>query len=252
MPFIPFNAYENDLKEGSYPPFAPSIEDGHYLGTDKVGRDIVARLVFGFRIAIFFSLGLLLVDFCLGITIGSMMAYFGGWFDILMSRAQEIWSNVPFLYVVIIISSIIVPNFWVLIVIMALFGWMGVATYMRTTVYREKSREYATAAEALGCSPARIMFRHILPNSISILITLLPFAVTSGISSLTALDYLGFGLSAPTPSWGELLNQGTENLESKWIVVSVVVCMVVILTMVTFIGEAIREAFDPKKYTVYR
>ena len=180
------------------------------------------------------------------------MGYFGGWYDIIFNRVIEIWSNVPFLYVVIIISSIVVPNFWLLILIMSLFGWMGVAAYLRTSVYREKAREYTVAAQAIGCSPPRIMFRHILPNTIAILITLIPFSVTGGMTSLTALDFLGFGLPAPTPSWGELLSQGVENLEARWIVMSVVSFMVVILTMVTFIGEAIREAFDPRKYTVYR
>jgi microcin C transport system permease protein len=252
MPFIPYDAYENDLKEGMYPPFPPSAEDRHYLGTDKVGRDVVARLIYGFRIAIFFSLGLLVVNYLVGVVVGCTMGYFGGWYDMIGNRIIEIWSNVPFLYVVIIISSIVVPNFWMLILIMALFGWMGVAIYLRTSVFREKAREYTTAAQAIGAGPTRVMFRHILPNTVSILITLIPFSVTGGMTSLTALDFLGFGLPAPTPSWGELLAQGTDNLDARWIVVSVVAFMVVILTMVTFIGEAVREAFDPRKYTVYR
>ncbi len=252
LPIVPYNAFENDLKDTSYPPFPPSFEDQHYLGTDKTGRDIVARLVYGFRIAIFFSLLLLAASYTLGIAVGCIMGYFGGKFDILLQRLIEIWSNIPFLYVVIIISSIMAPNFSSLIGIMVLFSWTQMTWYMRTATYKEKSREYTLAAKGLGASTSRIIFRHILPNTVSTIVTFMPFSIASGITALTALDYLGFGLPAPTPSWGELLQQGTERLDAIWIVSSVVAFMVVILTMVTFIGEAIREAFDPKKHTVYR
>ena len=252
MPVVPYNAFENDLDGDAYPPSAPSIEDKHYLGTDKVGRDIVARLVYGFRIAIWFSLLLLLFDFIIGIFVGSMMGYFGGWFDLILQRLIEIWANVPFLYVVIIISSLMVPTFWLLVGIMVCFGWIHMTWYMRTIAYKEKAREYVAAARTVGASHFRIIAKHILPNAVSIVVTFAPFAVASGITSLTALDYLGFGLPAPTPSWGELLNQGMENLDAIWIVASVTVAMVFVLMMVTFIGEAVREAFDPKKFTFYQ
>lgn len=251
MPLVPYNPYENDLIEGKYPPYAPSVEREHYLGTDTVGRDILSRLVYGFRIAIFFSLLLLVCNYVVGTAIGCLMGYWGGAFDLLFQRIIEIWSNIPFLYVIMIIASIVIPSFWTLILIMAAFSWMGMTWYMRTATYKEVARDYVMAARALGAGTPRIIFSHILPNTVSILITFIPFYVASGIAALTSLDFLGFGLPAPTPSWGELLRQGTENLQSPWIVSSVVVCMTLILTMVTFIGEAIREAFDPKKFTYY-
>jgi microcin C transport system permease protein len=251
MPLIPYNPYETDLKESQFPPFPPSFEEQHYLGTDIVGRDVAARLIYGFRTAIFFSLILLVVSYLVGVSIGAAMGYYGGLFDLLFQRIIEIWSNIPFLYVIMIVSSIMIPNFFTLIAIILVFGWMQMTWYMRTVTYKEKAREYVMAARALGASDKRIIFNHILPNTISIIITFIPFSVAGGIIALTSLDYLGFGLPAPTPSWGELLSQGSSNLESIWIVSSVIVAMTIILTMVTFIGEAIREAFDPKKHTTY-
>jgi len=251
MPIVPYDAYENDLREDQYPPFPPSFQDRHFLGTDTVGRDILARLVYGFRIAILFSLVLLLVNYSIGVSIGSAMGFFGGKFDLIFQRIIEIWSNVPVLYVIIIISSIMAPNFFVLILIMAFFGWIGMTWTMRTVTYKEKAREYALAAQALGASNRRIIFRHIIPNTISIIVTFAPFSVSGGIVALTSLDYLGFGLPPPTPSWGELLQQGWANLDSWWIAGSVVTAMIVTLTTVTFVGEAVREAFDPKMHTTY-
>jgi microcin C transport system permease protein len=251
MPPVPYDPYENDLKEDAYPPFPPSFQDSHYLGTDAVGRDIVARLIYGFRIAIFFSLLLLVVNYTLGVSIGCAMGYWGGKFDLFFQRIIEIWSNIPFLYVVIIISSIVVPNFFILIMIMAVFGWMGMTWTMRTITYKEKAREYVLAAQVLGAGNFRIIFRHIIPNTISIIVTFAPFAVSGGIVALTSLDYLGFGLPPPTPSWGELLQQGWTNLDAWWISGSVVIALTVTLMTVTFVGEAVREAFDPKMHTIY-
>jgi len=251
MPPVPYNAYENDLRDNQFPPFAPSAADRHYLGTDAVGRDVVARLVYGFRIAIFFALGLLLVNYTIGVSIGSAMGYFGGRFDLFFQRIIEIWSNVPFLYVIIIISSIMVPNFFMLILIMAFFGWIGITWTMRTITYKERAREYVLAARGLGASNIRIIFKHIIPNTIAIIVTFAPFAVSGGIVALTSLDYLGFGLPPPTPSWGELLQQGWTNLDAWWISGSVIAAMIITLVTVTFIGEAVREAFDPKLHTVY-
>jgi microcin C transport system permease protein len=251
MPPIPYDAYENDLKEDQFPPFPPSIEEKHYFGTDTIGRDIAARLVYGFRIAIFFSLLLLAFNYAVGVSIGCAMGFWGGKFDLIFQRIIEIWSNIPFLYVIIIISSIVVPNFFMLIVIMAFFGWIGITWTMRTITYKEKAREYVLAARALGATDFRIIFKHIIPNTIAIIVTFAPFAVSGGIVALTSLDYLGFGLPPPTPSWGEMLQQGWANLDAWWIGGSVILAMIITLMAVTFVGEAIREAFDPKMHTTY-
>jgi len=251
MPPIPYDAYENDLKEDQFPPFPPSIEEKHYFGTDTIGRDIAARLVYGFRIAIFFSLLLLAFNYAVGVSIGCAMGFWGGKFDLIFQRIIEVWSNLPFLYVIIIVSSIMVPNFFMLIVIMAFFGWIGITWTMRTITYKEKAREYVLAAKALGATDFRIIFKHIIPNTIAIIVTFAPFAVSGGIVALTSLDYLGFGLPPPTPSWGEMLQQGWANLDAWWIGGSVILAMIITLMAVTFIGEAIREAFDPKMHTTY-
>lgn len=251
LPFIPYNPFENDLKANEPPPTPPSFDNQHYLGTDQSGRDIAARLVYGFRIAILFSLFLLIITYVVGITLGCVMGFFGGWFDLIVQRLIEIWTNIPFLYVVIIVASIVNPNFWSLAIIMVFFGWMGMTWYMRTSTYKERSREYVSAARALGASNTRIIFNHILPNSVSVIVTFIPFSISSGIIALTSLDYLGYGLPPPTPSWGDLLDQGSTYLNKPWILNSVVFSMVIVLTLVTFIGEAVREAFDPKKFTIY-
>jgi microcin C transport system permease protein len=251
LPPVPYNPYENDLKVDTYPPFAPSVKDRHFFGTDNVGRDILARLVYGFRTAIVFSFILLIMNYTIGITIGCSMGYFGGKFDLFFQRIIEIWSNIPFLYVIIIIASIVIPSFMILVLIMAFFGWIGITWVMRTMTYKEKEKEYILAVRSLGASHARIIFQHIIPNTVSVIVTYAPFAISGGIVSLTSLDYLGFGLPAPTPSWGELLSQGWQNMEAWWIVSSVVAALVITLMTVTFIGEGIREAFDPKRHTIY-
>lgn len=251
MPPVPYNAFEINLVDGQFPPYAPSFELKHYLGTDVIGRDMVARLIYGFRICIAFSLLLLVLNFSIGISLGCIMGYLGGKFDLIFQRVIEIWSAVPLLYVIMIISSVLVPNLLVLVFISVLFGWMGLTWYMRTATYKERARDYVLAARALGASNSRIIFRHILPNSISLIITFVPFSIAGGISALTALDYLGFGLPAPTPSWGDLLQQGTNNLQAIWIISSIVVALVIVMVSITFIGEAIREGFDPKLHTTF-
>ncbi|HEY3699867.1 MAG TPA: ABC transporter permease [Spongiibacteraceae bacterium] len=249
MPPIPYSAYETDLAGNDFPPLAPSLR--HWLGTDTTGRDVAARLLYGFRIAIAFSVALLLFEYLIGISIGCLMGYWGGVFDLIFQRLIEVWSNIPTLYVIMIVASIVPPGFWTLLLIMIAFSWTNMTWYMRTASYRENTRDYVLAARAIGASGPRIIFRHILPNSISTVVTFVPFSVAAGVTALTALDYLGFGLPAPTPSWGELLKQGTDNLESPWIVSSVVIAMTLVLMLVTFIGEAIREAFDPKTFRIY-
>ncbi len=252
MPLVPYSATESDLDaKYGYPPYPPSFARQHFLGTDSAGRDVLALVVYGFRIAMAFSFCLLLGNYLVGVSLGCLMGYRGGLFDLFFQRIIEIWSNIPILYVIIIIASVMVPNFTALLVIMVLFGWTSMTWYMRTATYKEKAREYVMAAKALGAGNGRIIFFHILPNTLSLVVTFIPFSISSGIVSLTSLDYLGFGLPAGTPSWGALLKEGTETLHATWIVWSVVVAMVWVLVMVTFIGEAIREAVDPKKYTTY-
>lgn len=251
MPLVPYNPTEVDLSDGRYPPLEPSMESQHYLGTDTVGRDVLVRLVYGFRIAIFFALTLLLVEYLVGVLIGCFMGFLGGAFDLFFQRIIEIWSNIPFLYIVMIMSSLITPGFWSLVFIMALFGWMSMTWYMRSATYKEASRDYVAAAKMMGASNFRIIYKHILPNTVSTIITFVPFSVAGGITALTALDFLSFGLPAPAPSWGELLKQGVDNLDYPWIISSVVISLSFVLMLVTFIGEAIREVFDPKHKIYY-
>lgn len=250
MPIVPWNPYEQDFS-GDFPPVAPSLKDKHYLGTDIIGRDILARLVYGFRTAMGFALITMVISYAIGTAVGCAMGFFGGKFDLFVQRAIEVWSMVPFLYVIMILVSITQPTFTLFVAINVLFGWMGMTWYMRTMTYKESAREYVMAARALGASTSRILLRHILPNTMVMIVTLAPFTIAANITALTALDYLGLGLMPPTPSWGELLQQGKSNLDSPWIVTSVVTSIVAVLVMVTFIGEAIRAAFDPKKFTRY-
>lgn len=251
MPLIPYGALESDLKTDKFVPTAPSLTDKHYLGTDNTGRDVLARLIYGFRIAFLFSLMLMVMQFAIGIFFGALMGYRGRLTDLIGQRLLEIWSAVPTLYIIMIMAARIPPGFWTLLIIMSLFSWMGMTELIRTSVYKEKARDYVLAARAVGASHSRIMFSHILPNTIAVIVTILPFSVAGGITALTALDYLGFGLPAPAPSWGELLQQGVERLDKPWIVLSTVSVLSVVLVLVTFIGEAIREAFDPKRFAVY-
>jgi len=251
MPPVPFNPYENDFEANTLPPTPPAFARRHFCGTDAAGRDVLARLVYGFRTAFFFSLALMAATFTTGIGIGCAMGYFGGAFDLLFQRVIEIWTTVPALYVIIIIASVVIPNFWILLLILTVFGWMHITWTMRTVSYKEKARDYVLAARALGASHGRIIFRHILPNTVSVIVSYVPFQVAGGIVALTSLDFLGFGLPPPAPSWGELLQQGWANLSAWWLSGSVVAAMVITLVLVTFIGEAVREALDPKMHTSY-
>lgn len=239
------------LFKRAFHPLPPNFSKKHYLGTDRIGRDIFARLVFGYRIAIIFSLVLMFFSYSIGVSVGCTMGYFGKWVDLLGQRVIEILSRVPFIYVIMIAGTIYGRSFGLLLGLMVLFGWMGSTWQMRTATYREKSRDYIMAARSLGASNARIIFVHIIPSTISLLVTFIPFSISGAIIGLTSLDFLGFGLPPGTPSWGELMKMGTENMDSPWIVSSVVGAMVLILFLVNLIGEAIREAFDPKKFTKY-
>ncbi len=259
MPPVPYGPYENHSSDGFYRPQPPSLEQQHYLGTDTTSRDILARLFYGSRTALLFAVGFTAAVYMIGTGVGAAMGYFGGTFDLLFQRLIEIWSNVPFLYMVIIIFSVIPATYSVatriliLLGVMVLFSWTSMTYFMRTETYKQKARDYVAAARIIGASHGRIIFRHIMPNVMATLVTFIPFTMISAITAITALDFLGFGLPPPTPSLGELLQQGTNNLQTApWIVSSAFGTLVVLLTLVTFIGEAVREAFDPKKFTVYK
>ncbi len=252
MPLIPWDPYENDFTYDTSPPHPP--DSRHWLGTDSQGRDVLARLIYGFRISIFFALALTFVSQVIGTIIGCLQGYLAATFDILSQRFIEIWSSLPFLYVVILIGTLVTPSFTLLLIVMSLFAWVGITYYMRTETYREKAREYCLAARAMGASPLRIMFKHILPNALTPLVTLTPFQIVAAIFALTALDFLGYGLPAPTPSWGELIDQALQpaNRGYLWLSLSPFVAITVTLTLVTLIGESVREAFDPRPYAKYR
>lgn len=213
MPIVPWNPYEQDFS-GDFPPTEPSAKEKHYLGTDTIGRDIVSCLFYGFRIAMGFALITLVISYAIGVSVGCAMGFFGGKFDLFFQRFIEVWSMVPFLYVIMILVSIMKPSFMLFTLINVMFGWMGMTWYMRTMTYKEKAREYVMAAKALGASNSRILFHHILPNTMVMIVTLAPFTIVANITALTALDYLGLGLMPPTPSWGELLAASTSALLS--------------------------------------
>ncbi|MBF0196788.1 MAG: ABC transporter permease [Planctomycetes bacterium] len=240
--------YQNPLRSHLYledaPPHAPSWD--HWLGTDESARDVLARLIYGFRNCMSFSLLLTIAIAILGILIGGIQGYAGGLTDLISQRLIEIWASLPFLYVVIIIGSIYERGFFMLVAILALFSWIGLSYYMRAEFLKLKNMNYIRVARALGLSKTRIFFKHILPNGLTPVVTLLPFSLIGGISALTSLDFLGFGLNPPTPSWGELLSQGLKNLHAPWITVSTVCALFITLMLAAFIGEGVREAFDPK------
>jgi len=238
---------------GQVPPTPPDWSRRHYLGIDSQGRDVASRLLYGFRISIFFALFLVLTGQVVGTVIGSLQGYLGGRFDILSQRVIEILVAIPFLYVVIVMAALFQPTFWMLLLIMAAFQWISITFYMRTEMYREKTREYALAARSYGASHLRIIFRHLLPNALTPLVTFTPFAVVAAIFALTGLDYLGYGLPAPTPSWGELIDQAlqVENRNRLWLTFAPFTALTITLVLVVFIGESVREAFDPKQYSRY-
>ena len=236
---------------GMLPPTPPDLR--HYFGTDSQGRDVASRLLYGFRISIFFALFLVIAGQIIGTTVGSLQGYLGGRFDLLSQRVLEILLAIPFLYVVIIMAALFAPTFWLLLAIMAFFQWITITFYMRTEMYREKTREYCLAARSYGASHLRVVFRHLLPNCLTPLVTFTPFAIVTAIFALTALDYLGYGLPAPTPSWGELLDQALrlENRSSLWLTLAPFGALTATLVLVVFVGESVREAFDPKQYARY-
>lgn len=262
MPPHPYSATEALLELPGFPPHPP--RPPHIFGTDDRGRDVFARLAYGFNVSLTFAVLVLLFADSVGIVIGALLGYFGGKLDILGQRIIEIWASLPFLYTIIIVSSIVVPvylpgrnlllqpSFWMLIVILAFFEWIGITYYIRGEFYREKAKDYVGAAIVTGVSDWSIILRHILPNSLTPVVTFAPFTIVANVSALVALDFLGFGLPAPTPSWGELIGQGMENLTKWWLVFFPLGALFLTLLLVVFIGEAVREAFDPKEYSRLR
>jgi microcin C transport system permease protein len=219
----------------------------NWFGTDDQGRDVVARLIYGFRISVLFGLTLTIVSSIIGVAAGAVQGYFGGWTDLLFQRVIEIWTSVPSLYLLLIISSVLVPGFFVLLGILLLFSWVSLVGLVRAEFLRGRNFEYIQAARALGVSNATIMFRHLLPNAMVATMTFLPFILSSSVMTLTALDFLGFGLPPGSPSLGELLSQGKANIQAPWLGLAGFFSVAIMLSLLIFIGEAVRDAFDPRK-----
>jgi microcin C transport system permease protein len=226
-------------------PSPPTREN--WLGTDDQGRDVMARLIYGFRISILFGLILTVLGSAIGIVVGAAGGYFGGLFDILSQRFMEIWSGMPVLFLLIIMASIVTPSFFTLIGLMLLFEWMSLVDVVRAEFLKARNLDYIRAAKALGVSTPVIIFRHALPNAMVSTISMMPFIVVGSVTSLGALDYLGFGLPPGSPSLGELLSQGKNNLQAPWLGIAAFFSLAILLSLLTFIGEGVRDAFDPRK-----
>lgn len=219
----------------------------NWLGTDDQGRDVVARLIYGFRISVLFGLALTIISSVIGIAAGGIQGYFGGWVDLLFQRFIEVWTAIPSLYLLLILSSVLVPGFFVLLGILLLFSWVSLVGLVRAEFLRGRNFEYIQAARALGVSNGTIMFRHLLPNAMVATMTFLPFIVSSSVMTLTALDFLGFGLPPGSPSLGELLSQGKSNVQAPWLGFTGFFSVAIMLSLLIFIGEGVRDAFDPRK-----
>ncbi len=250
MPLYPYGPNENLLDEiNAMPPTPPSAKN--WFGTDDRGRDVFARVLYGFNISVSFGMLVTLFSFVLGTLAGALSGFYGGKIDILFQRAVEIWSALPFLYIIIILSSFITPGFSLLTFILVLLNWVGITLYVRGEVLREKSKDYVFASYVSGSSKFKIITKHILPNSISPIVTFAPFAVVGNIALLVALDFLGFGLQPPTASWGQLIQQGMSypTLERWWLIVIPLAFQFATLILIVFIGEGFRDAFDSKQYS---
>jgi len=244
-PLVPFS-YDSINFDLTVPAPAPPSAI-NWLGTDDQGRDVVARMIYGFRISVLFGLILTIASSIVGVAAGAVQGYFGGWTDLLFQRFMEIWASVPTLFLLIILASVVEPNFWWLLGIMLLFAWMNLVGVVRAEFLRARNFEFVNAARALGVSNGVIMFRHILPNAMVATLTFMPFILNGSITTLTALDFLGFGLPAGSPSLGELLNQGKANLQAPWLGLTAFAVLAIMLSLLIFIGEAVRDALDPRK-----
>ena len=232
--------------------FSPEVSPSpptasNWIGTDQHGRDMVARLLYGFRVSIWFALALTVAGTLIGILAGALQGYFGGRVDLFLQRFVEVWGAVPELYLLIIFASIFEPSLLLLLVLLSLWGWMGLSDYVRAEFLRNRNLEFVKAARALGLSNRQIILRHVLPNSMTPVITFLPFRMSAAILALTSLDFLGLGVPPSIPSIGELLKQGKDNLDAWWIIVPTFLLLVVTMLLLTFIGDALRDAFDTRK-----
>ncbi|MGM0681777.1 MAG: ABC transporter permease subunit, partial [Thermodesulfobacteriota bacterium] len=245
---FPLNPYSYDTinPELNVPLPSPPTRD-NLLGTDDRGRDVLARLIYGFRISVLFGLVLTAIGTLLGILAGAVQGYCGGKTDLIGQRFIEIWSAMPELYILIIFASIFKPSILLLLILLALFGWMGLSDYVRAEFLKSRNLDYVQAAKALGVGNTTTIFRHLLPNSMTPVITFLPFRMSGAILALTSLDFLGLGVPPPTPSLGELLAQGKANINAWWLSISTFVVLVGALVLLIFIGDALRETFDPRK-----
>ncbi len=226
-------------------PAAPS--SSNWLGTDDRGRDVFARLLYGFRVSVLFGLALTFTGVLVGVITGAIQGYYGGRTDLVAQRLIEIWSSMPELYLLIIFSAVLTPSIWLLLVLLSLFGWIGLSDYVRAEFLRNRQLDYVRAARALGLSNGQIIWRHILPNSLTPVVTFLPFRMSAAILALTSLDFLGLGVPPDTPSLGEMLSQGKNNLDAWWISLSTFAVLVITLLLLTFMGDALRDALDPRK-----
>ncbi len=238
-----YDTINYDLKVPA--PAPPSFQN--WLGTDDQGRDVVARVIYGFRISVLFGLTLTLFSSVIGVSAGAVQGYFGGLVDLLFQRFMEIWGGLPVLYLLIILASVVEPSFWWLLGLMLLFSWMALVGVVRAEFLRARNFDYVRAARALGATDAVIMFKHVLPNAMVATLTFLPFILNGSITTLTALDFLGFGLPIGSPSLGELLSQAKANLQAPWLGFTAFFVLAVMLSLLIFIGEAVRDAFDPRK-----
>lgn len=244
--FAPIPWSPDGIDEYATRPFPSSPSARHWLGTDDRGRDVLARLIYGFRLSVLFALALTVTGTALGILMGAVQGYFGGRLDLTVQRLLEIWGSMPELYLLIIFSAVFAPGLALLLVLLSLFGWMGLADYVRAEFLRNRQMDYVRAVQALGQTDWRIMWRHVLPNSMTPVITFLPFRMSAAILALTSLDFLGLGVPPPTPSLGELLAQGKANLDAWWLSAAAFGALVLTLLLLTFIGEALRDALDPR------
>ena len=244
-PPVPYSYDTINYDMTSAAPSPPSSEN--WLGTDDQGRDVMARVIYGFRISVLFGLALSLIGSVIGIIIGALEGYFGGWFDLISQRFIEVWQGMPVLLLLIIMASIITPGFFSLLFIMVLFSWTGFVDVVRIEFFKVRKMDYIRAAQALGVSTPVILWRHALPNAMVAVLSLMPFVLTGSIGVLTSLDFLGFGLPPGSPSLGELLLQGKNNLQAPWLGITAFLSLAIMLSLLTFIGEAVRDAFDPRK-----
>ncbi|UWQ19480.1 ABC transporter permease [Jannaschia sp. M317] len=243
-PLIPYSYNTVNDIDGA----APSAPDAqHWLGTDDTARDVTARVIYGFRLSVAFALITTFFTSIIGIAAGAVQGFFGGWTDLIMQRVVEIWAAIPSLYIIIIVAAIIPMNFWLLVGLTVFFGWIGLVGVVRAEFLRARNFEYVRAARALGVSSATIMFRHLLPNAMVATLTFLPFLVTGAIGGLAALDFLGYGLPSSSPSLGEMTLQAKQNLQAPWLAFTAFVTFAVMLSLLVFIFEGIRDAFDPRK-----